>query len=94
MSTEFGKDMITKTLKKHWGIIPMVVAVSIGCGGAMIYSLYAAATKTDVRWNKRSGIPPSEKIRPTDKNKFFVVHQEYKAIEELEKLRREIGPSK
>ena len=86
--------MILKTLRRHWDLIPMVAAVSCGCIGATVYTIYAAVTKTDVRWNKASELPPFERVVPTDKQKFVVVNQEYKAIDELEKLKAEIGPYK
>ena len=31
-------------------LIPMVAAVSLGCVGAAVYTIYAAVTKTDVRF--------------------------------------------
>ncbi|XP_060115930.1 normal mucosa of esophagus-specific gene 1 protein-like [Heteronotia binoei] len=74
-------------LKKKKELIPLVSFVSFAGVAAVFSSLYAF-TKSDVIVNKQGNPEPWEQVDPSKPQKLLSINQEWKPIEELEKVRK------
>ncbi|XP_015283420.1 PREDICTED: normal mucosa of esophagus-specific gene 1 protein [Gekko japonicus] len=74
-------------LKKKRELIPLIGFVSLAGVGAVLSSLYAF-TKSDVIVNKKGNPEPWQHVDPTKPQKLVTINQEWKPIEELEKVRK------
>ncbi|XP_074863041.1 normal mucosa of esophagus-specific gene 1 protein [Carettochelys insculpta] len=75
-------------LRKNKELIPLIGFVTIAAGGAVAASLYSLCTKTDVIVNKSGNPEPWEKVNPNQSQKLITINQEWKSIEELEKVKK------
>ncbi|XP_062439727.1 normal mucosa of esophagus-specific gene 1 protein [Rhea pennata] len=69
-------------------LIPLVGVVSFAALGAISVSIYSLLSKTDVIINKTGNPEPWEAIDPTQPQKLLTIHQKWKPIEELEKVKK------
>lgn len=53
-------------------LIPLVGILGTACIGATAYSIYAIATKSDVRVNKSKGVAPWEEVNPNVPQKVSI----------------------
>jgi len=84
-----------KILRTKYELIPLVAALSLGCGMAVSYSVYSLWQKSDVRLNRKGHTsPPWEEVDPEKRQKLVVFNTKYEKIPELEQLRKEIGSYK
>ncbi|CAD5123310.1 DgyrCDS11666 [Dimorphilus gyrociliatus] len=83
-----------KALRQKWELIPLVGILGTACIGATAYSIYAVATKSDVRVNKTKAVAPWEEVNPNVPQKLLTLNQKYAENAELEALRKEIGSYK
>ncbi|XP_054858809.1 normal mucosa of esophagus-specific gene 1 protein [Eublepharis macularius] len=74
-------------LKKKKELIPLVGFMGFA-GLWATYSAFYALGKTDVIINKHGNPEPWEHIDPTKPQKLITINQEWKPIEELEKVRK------
>ncbi|XP_061451268.1 normal mucosa of esophagus-specific gene 1 protein [Rhineura floridana] len=81
------RDMgLFQLMMKKKELIPMVAFVS--CAGfAALYSCWHALRKPEVVFNKTGNPEPWQNVDPTKPQKLLTINQEWKAIEELEKVR-------
>ncbi|XP_064222719.1 normal mucosa of esophagus-specific gene 1 protein-like [Aotus nancymaae] len=71
-------------LKKNKELIPLVVFMTLAASGASVCSLW----KTDVIIDRKGNPEPWETVDPTVPQKLITINQEWKPIEELQKVRR------
>jgi hypothetical protein len=82
-------------LKAKYELLPLVACLSFACVIGAAYSVYAIYQKPDVRLNKKTtDIPPWEEVDPEKRQKLLTLRQKYEKINELEKLRSDIGSYK
>ncbi|XP_003928954.1 normal mucosa of esophagus-specific gene 1 protein [Saimiri boliviensis] len=74
-------------LKKNKELIPLVVFMSVAAGGASSFAVYSLR-KTDVIIDRKRNPEPWENVDPTVPQKLLTINQEWKPIEELEKVRK------
>ncbi|XP_034640718.1 normal mucosa of esophagus-specific gene 1 protein [Trachemys scripta elegans] len=75
-------------LRKNKELIPLIGFVSLAAGGALTASLYSLCTKSDVIVNKSGNPEPWENVNPNKAQKLLSINQEWKSIEELEKVKK------
>ncbi|XP_044294953.1 normal mucosa of esophagus-specific gene 1 protein [Varanus komodoensis] len=72
---------------KHKELIPLLTVLSLtGCG--LVYSAIHALRKPEVIFNKSGDPEPWQYVNPTEPQKLVTINQEWKPIEELEKVRK------
>ncbi|XP_060115931.1 normal mucosa of esophagus-specific gene 1 protein-like [Heteronotia binoei] len=74
-------------IKKQTELIPLVSFITFAGLWAM-YSSWHGITKSDVIINKRGNPEPWQHVDPTKPTKLVTLNQEWKRIEELEKVRK------
>ncbi|XP_038275526.1 normal mucosa of esophagus-specific gene 1 protein [Dermochelys coriacea] len=75
-------------LRKNKELIPLVGFMGFAAVGALSVSLYFLRTKSDVIVNKSGNPEPWENVNPNQAQKFISINQEWKSIEELEKVKK------
>ncbi|XP_074925772.1 normal mucosa of esophagus-specific gene 1 protein [Chelonoidis abingdonii] len=75
-------------LRKNKELIPLIGFVGFAAVGALAASLYALCTKSDVIVNKSGNPEPWENVNPNQPQKLLSIRQEWKSIEELEKVKK------
>ncbi|XP_036042039.1 normal mucosa of esophagus-specific gene 1 protein [Onychomys torridus] len=78
---------IFQRLMKNKELIPLAVIISTAAIGATSFALYALQ-KTDVVIDRKRNPEPWERVDPTQPQKLMTINQEWKAVEELQKVRR------
>ncbi|XP_003900934.1 normal mucosa of esophagus-specific gene 1 protein [Papio anubis] len=74
-------------LMKRKELIPLVLFVSVAAGGASSFAVYSLR-KTDVILDRKRNPEPWETVDPTIPQKLITINQQWKPIEELQKVRR------
>ncbi|XP_005559497.2 normal mucosa of esophagus-specific gene 1 protein [Macaca fascicularis] len=74
-------------LMKRKELIPLVLFVSVAAGGASSFAVYSL-WKTDVVLDRKRNPEPWETVDPTIPQKLITINQQWKPIEELQKVRR------
>ncbi|EHH27292.1 normal mucosa of esophagus-specific gene 1 protein [Macaca nemestrina] len=74
-------------LMKRKELIPLVLFVSVAAGGASSFAVYSL-WKTDVILDRKRNPEPWETVDPTIPQKLITINQQWKPIEELQKVRR------
>uniref|UniRef100_A0A8C4YMN1 Normal mucosa of esophagus-specific gene 1 protein n=1 Tax=Gopherus evgoodei TaxID=1825980 RepID=A0A8C4YMN1_9SAUR len=69
-------------------LIPLIGFVGFAGVGALAASLYSLCTKSDVIINKSGNPEPWENVNPNQAQKLLSIRQEWKSIEELEKVKK------
>ncbi|XP_062819038.1 normal mucosa of esophagus-specific gene 1 protein isoform X3 [Anolis carolinensis] len=78
---------IFQLMMKKKELIPLIAFVSFAGIGATLASLNAMR-KSDVIFNKTGNPEPWEHVNPTQPQKLITINQEWKPIEELEKVKK------
>ncbi|XP_055459623.1 normal mucosa of esophagus-specific gene 1 protein [Psammomys obesus] len=78
---------IFQTLMKNKELIPLAFFISAAATGALSFGLYALK-KTDVVLDRNKNPEPWEMVDPTQPQKLITINQQWKPIEELQKVRR------
>uniref|UniRef100_A0A8I4A406 Normal mucosa of esophagus specific 1 n=2 Tax=Callithrix jacchus TaxID=9483 RepID=A0A8I4A406_CALJA len=74
-------------LRKNKELIPLVVFMSLAASGASSFAVYSLR-KTDVIIDRKGNPEPWETVDPTVPQKLITINQEWKPIEELQKVQR------
>ncbi|XP_040082376.1 normal mucosa of esophagus-specific gene 1 protein [Oryx dammah] len=74
-------------LMKKKELIPLVFFMAVAVTGASSFALYSLR-KTDVILDRKRNPEPWETVDPTVPTKLVTINQEWKPIEELQKVRR------
>ncbi|KAM5235756.1 normal mucosa of esophagus-specific gene 1 protein [Ctenodactylus gundi] len=78
---------VFQTLMKKKELIPLVLITTVAASGASSFALYSLK-KTDVIVDRKRNPEPWETVDPTVPQKLITINQEWKPIEELQKVRR------
>ncbi|XP_020796508.1 NADH dehydrogenase [ubiquinone] 1 alpha subcomplex subunit 4-like 2 [Boleophthalmus pectinirostris] len=65
--------------RKHPGLVPQVLFICLGMGGAFVY-LLRLAKGPHVTWNKTKNPEPWNKLDPTYQYKFMAITTDYKNL--------------
>uniref|UniRef100_V5HCX4 Putative normal mucosa of esophagus-specific protein n=1 Tax=Ixodes ricinus TaxID=34613 RepID=V5HCX4_IXORI len=82
-----------RALKVHYELLPLVTVIGIaavGCAGFCVYSFL----KPDVMFSRKDEIPSWMRYSPDTRQKLFTIEKNWKkdkTMEEVERLRKEIG---
>ncbi|XP_060108915.1 NADH dehydrogenase [ubiquinone] 1 alpha subcomplex subunit 4-like 2 [Heteronotia binoei] len=71
---------LSRQIKKHPGLIPLIGFIGLGMGTAALYLLRLAFFSPDVSWDKNGNPEPWNKLSPTDQYKFIAVSTDYKTL--------------
>ncbi|XP_017400911.1 normal mucosa of esophagus-specific gene 1 protein [Cebus imitator] len=74
-------------LKKNKELIPLVVFMAVAASGASSFAVYSLR-KTDVIIDRKGNPEPWETVDPTVPQKLITINQEWKPVEELQKVRK------
>lgn len=74
-------------LRKKKELIPLVVIMTVAASGASSFAVYSLK-KTDVILDRKRNPEPWETVDPNVPRKLITINQEWKPIEELQKVRR------
>ncbi|XP_011847496.1 PREDICTED: normal mucosa of esophagus-specific gene 1 protein [Cercocebus atys] len=74
-------------LMKRKELLPLVLFVSVAAGGASSFAVYSL-WKTDVILDRKRNPEPWETVDPTIPQKLITINQQWKPIEELQKVQR------
>uniref|UniRef100_A0A9R1SP88 Chromosome 1 C15orf48 homolog n=1 Tax=Equus caballus TaxID=9796 RepID=A0A9R1SP88_HORSE len=74
-------------LRKKKELIPLVAFMTVAATGATSFALYSLR-KTDVIIDRKRNPEPWETVDPSVPTKLITINQEWKPIEELQKVRR------
>ncbi|CAK9293003.1 unnamed protein product [Gordionus sp. m RMFG-2023] len=80
-----------KTIRKYWELIPLLVALAVAGGGAVLFVLYSLLTKHDVMRtaDQRHGKDkPWDHADPEKTGKLYVPYEGGRKIPELEALKK------
>ncbi|ERE70916.1 spermatogeneis-associated protein 5 1-like protein [Cricetulus griseus] len=78
---------IFQRLMKNKELIPLALIVTVAATGASSFALYALK-KTDVVIDHKRNPEPWEMVDPTQPQKLITINQQWKPVEELQKVRR------
>ncbi|XP_042331261.1 normal mucosa of esophagus-specific gene 1 protein [Sceloporus undulatus] len=82
-----GKMGVFQIMMKKKELIPLVAFVTFAGAGATFATLNAMR-KSDVIFNKTGNPEPWEHVNPSQPQKLLTINQEWKPIEELEKVKK------
>ncbi|KAL2790478.1 normal mucosa of esophagus-specific gene 1 protein [Daubentonia madagascariensis] len=74
-------------LMKKKELIPLVLFMTVAAGGASSFAVYSLR-KTDVIIDRKGNPEPWESVDPNVPQKLITINQQWKPIEELQKVRR------
>ncbi|XP_020768489.1 normal mucosa of esophagus-specific gene 1 protein [Odocoileus virginianus] len=74
-------------LMKKKELIPLVFFMAVAATGASSFAVYSLR-KTDVILDRKRNPEPWETVDPTVPTKLVTINQEWKPIEELQKVRK------
>ncbi|XP_007081828.1 normal mucosa of esophagus-specific gene 1 protein [Panthera pardus] len=74
-------------LRKKKELIPLVLMMTTAAGGASAFAVYSLQ-KTDVIIDRKKNPEPWETVDPNVPSKLITINQQWKPIEELQKVRR------
>ncbi|KAG3261814.1 hypothetical protein H1C71_016719 [Ictidomys tridecemlineatus] len=78
---------IFQTLMKKKELIPLVFFMTFAAAGASSFAIYSLK-KTDVILDRKRNPEPWEAVDPSEPQKLITINQQWKPIEELQKVRR------
>ncbi|XP_052039400.1 normal mucosa of esophagus-specific gene 1 protein [Apodemus sylvaticus] len=78
---------VFQRLMKNKELIPLAFFISMAATGATSFGLYALK-KTDVVIDRKRNPEPWEMVDPTQPQKLITINQQWKPVEELQKVRR------
>ncbi|XP_051001001.1 normal mucosa of esophagus-specific gene 1 protein [Acomys russatus] len=78
---------IFQRLMKNKELIPLVFIMTVAVTGASSFALYALQ-KTDVVIDRKRNPEPWEMVDPTQPQKLITINQQWKPVEELQRVRR------
>lgn len=78
---------VFQILMKNKELIPLAFFISVAATGATSFALYALK-KTDVVIDRKRNPEPWEMVDPTQPQKLITINQQWKPVEELQKVRR------
>uniref|UniRef100_UPI0025420A6B NADH dehydrogenase [ubiquinone] 1 alpha subcomplex subunit 4-like 2 n=1 Tax=Euleptes europaea TaxID=460621 RepID=UPI0025420A6B len=71
---------LSRHLKRHPGLIPLIGFIGLGMGSAALYLLRLAFFSPDVSWDKKNNPEPWNNLSPNDQYKFMAVSTDYKSL--------------
>ncbi|XP_060616858.1 NADH dehydrogenase [ubiquinone] 1 alpha subcomplex subunit 4-like 2 [Anolis sagrei] len=74
------RALLSRQLKRHPGLIPLIGFIGLGLGSAALYLLRLAIYSPDVSWDRKNNPEPWNKLSPNDQYKFMAVSTDYKAL--------------
>ncbi|XP_032199489.1 normal mucosa of esophagus-specific gene 1 protein isoform X1 [Mustela erminea] len=74
-------------LRKKKELIPLMLIMTTAAGGASSFAVYSLL-KPDVIIDRKRNPEPWETVDPTVPRKLLTINQEWKPIEELQKVRK------
>ncbi|XP_045438848.1 normal mucosa of esophagus-specific gene 1 protein [Pipistrellus kuhlii] len=77
-----------RILMKKKELIPLALIMTVAASGASSFALYSLNQKTDVIIDRKRNPEPWEAVDPTVPRKLITINQQWKPIEELQKVRR------
>ncbi|KAM6180672.1 normal mucosa of esophagus-specific gene 1 protein [Erethizon dorsatum] len=78
---------VFQILMKKKELIPLAVIMTVAVGGASSFAVYSLQ-KTDVIIDRKRNPEPWETVDPSVPQKLITINQQWKPIEELQKVRR------
>ncbi|XP_045305815.1 normal mucosa of esophagus-specific gene 1 protein [Leopardus geoffroyi] len=78
---------LLQLLRKKKELIPLVLIMTTAAGGASAFAVYSLQ-KTDVIIDRKKNPEPWETVDPNVPSKLITINQQWKPIEELQKVRR------
>ncbi|KAM8783588.1 normal mucosa of esophagus-specific gene 1 protein [Rhynchonycteris naso] len=78
---------VFQLLMKKKELIPLVMFMTMAASGASSFAVYSLK-KSDVIIDRKRNPEPWENIEPTVPRKLITINQQWKPIEELQKVRR------
>ncbi|XP_048188576.1 normal mucosa of esophagus-specific gene 1 protein [Perognathus longimembris pacificus] len=79
---------VFQTLMKKKELIPLAVIITVAASGASSFAIYSLKNKTDVIIDRKKNPEPWETVDPTVPQKLITINQQWKPVEELQKVRR------
>ncbi|KAM7156573.1 normal mucosa of esophagus-specific gene 1 protein [Molossus nigricans] len=76
-----------KLLMKKKELIPLVMFMTVAAGGASSFAVYSLK-KNDVIIDRKRNPEPWENVDPSVPGKLVTINQQWKPIEELQKVRK------
>ncbi|XP_020774224.2 NADH dehydrogenase [ubiquinone] 1 alpha subcomplex subunit 4-like 2 [Boleophthalmus pectinirostris] len=73
-------ETIRKQMKKHPGLIPQFVFLTVGMSSALIYLVRLAKGPHVTLWDRKNNPEPWNKLDPTYQYKFMAVTTDYKSL--------------
>ncbi|XP_010902349.1 cytochrome c oxidase subunit NDUFA4 [Esox lucius] len=71
---------VTKTLKNHPALIPLLVFISGGTIMSGTYLARLALRNPDVSWDRKNNPEPWNNIAPNEQYKLFAVNMDYSKL--------------
>ncbi|XP_045679019.1 normal mucosa of esophagus-specific gene 1 protein [Phyllostomus hastatus] len=78
---------IFQILMKKKELIPLVVIMTAAASGATSFAAYSLK-KSDVIIDRKNNPEPWETVDPNKPQKLITINQQWKSVEELQKVRR------
>ncbi|XP_034850796.1 normal mucosa of esophagus-specific gene 1 protein [Mirounga angustirostris] len=78
---------IFQLLRKRKELIPLVLMMTAAAGGASSFAVYSLQ-KSDVIIDRKRNPEPWETVDPNVPRKLLTINQQWKPIEELQKVQR------
>ncbi|XP_010630801.1 normal mucosa of esophagus-specific gene 1 protein [Fukomys damarensis] len=78
---------VFQILMKKKELIPLAVIMTVAAGGASSFAVYSFC-KSDVIIDRKGNPEPWENVDPSVPQKLLTINQEWKPIEELQKVRK------
>ncbi|KAM5177777.1 normal mucosa of esophagus-specific gene 1 protein [Callospermophilus lateralis] len=78
---------IFQTMMKKKELIPLAFIMTFAAAGASSFAIYSLK-KTDVILDRKRNPEPWEAVDPSEPQKLITINQQWKPIEELQKVRR------
>ncbi|XP_021570476.1 normal mucosa of esophagus-specific gene 1 protein [Carlito syrichta] len=74
-------------LMKKKELVPLVLIMTFAASGALSFAVYSLR-KSDVIIDRKGNPEPWETVDPTVPQKLLTINQQWKPVEELQKVRR------
>ncbi|XP_008141320.1 normal mucosa of esophagus-specific gene 1 protein [Eptesicus fuscus] len=75
-------------LMKKKELIPLALIMTVAASGASSFAVYSLNKKSDVIIDRKGNPEPWETVDPSVPGKLITINQQWKPIEELQKVRR------
>ncbi|XP_059558429.1 normal mucosa of esophagus-specific gene 1 protein isoform X1 [Myotis daubentonii] len=79
---------VFRVLMKNKELIPLALIITAAASGASSFAVYSLNKKPDVIIDRKRNPEPWENVDPNVPGKLITINQQWKPIEELQKVRR------